>query len=88
MEQMGAVFCMSGTSLLSISPALWATVQLDNVIQQNASSSEEMSSTSEELSSQAEMLQSAISYFRLNGGNGHAKSSTTACCPSRRVTKK
>ena len=40
--------------------------QLDQVIQQNASASEEMASTSEELSSQAEQLQNAISYFRIS----------------------
>lgn len=42
-----------------------ALIQLDKVIQQNASSSEEMSSTSEELSAQAEQLQSAIAFFRI-----------------------
>ncbi|SDE58335.1 methyl-accepting chemotaxis protein, partial [Desulfuromonas thiophila] len=38
---------------------------LDQVIQQNASASEEMASTSEELSSQAEQLQDTISFFRV-----------------------
>lgn len=47
-----------------------ALQQLDQVIQQNASSSEEMSSTAEELSAQAEQLQQAISFFRLEGGEG------------------
>lgn len=40
-----------------------AIMQLDNVTQQNAASSEEMASMSEELSSQADRLQSAINYF-------------------------
>jgi methyl-accepting chemotaxis protein len=38
---------------------------LDRVIQQNASSSEEMASTSEELSSQAQQLQSTVAFFML-----------------------
>jgi methyl-accepting chemotaxis protein len=45
-----------------------AIQQLDQVIQQNASGSEETSSTSEELASQAGQLQSAIAFFRVNGG--------------------
>ncbi|HMN03191.1 MAG TPA: methyl-accepting chemotaxis protein, partial [Geobacter anodireducens] len=36
----------------------------DQVIQQNASASEEMASTSEELAGQAEHLQSAIAFFK------------------------
>jgi len=50
---------------------------LDQVIQQNASASEEMASTSEELSSQAEQLQDSIAYFKVdNAGapNSSAKS--------------
>ena len=41
------------------------------MIQQNASSGEEMASTSEELASQAEQLESAIEFFKLteNGDN-------------------
>jgi len=39
--------------------------QLDQVIQKNASASEEMSSTAEELASQAEELQAAISFFKV-----------------------
>ena len=45
-----------------------AIQQLDKVTQQNTSAAEEMSSTSEELASQADQLQSAISYFRVEGG--------------------
>jgi len=46
-----------------------AIQQLDKVTQQNTSAAEEMSSTSEELASQADQLQSAISYFRVEGGS-------------------
>ncbi len=41
-----------------------AVLQLDAVIQQNASTSEEMASMAEELSGQAEALRSAVAYFR------------------------
>jgi len=51
---------------------------LDQVIQQNASASEEMASTSEELSSQAEQLQSTISFFKLDDGNRKRTSSPAA----------
>lgn len=40
-------------------------MQLDQVIQQNASASEEMASTAEELLGQAEQLQDAMSYFKV-----------------------
>ncbi|UFS70819.1 methyl-accepting chemotaxis protein [Geomonas sp. RF6] len=43
-----------------------AMIQLDVVIQQNASAAEEVSSTAEELASQAEQLQSAVSFFKLD----------------------
>lgn len=42
-----------------------ALLELDQVIQQNAASSEEMASTAEQLSSQAEQLQSSIAFFRI-----------------------
>ncbi len=45
-------------------------MQLDQVIQQNASASEEMASTSEELSSQAEQLQNAIAFFKVDAQAG------------------
>jgi methyl-accepting chemotaxis protein len=49
-------------------------VELDKVIQQNASSAEEMSSTAEELAAQAEQLQKSIAYFRMEGtGYGDRK---------------
>lgn len=42
-----------------------AMTQLNQVTQQNASSSEELAATSEEMSSQAEQLQQAMSFFKL-----------------------
>jgi methyl-accepting chemotaxis protein len=45
-----------------------AMVQLDTVIQQNASASEEMASMAEELSSQAVQLTETMSFFKLAGG--------------------
>ncbi len=41
-----------------------AIIQLDQLIQQNASGNEEMASTSEELASQAEQLQATIEFFK------------------------
>jgi methyl-accepting chemotaxis protein len=49
-----------------------AIQQLDQVIQQNASGSEETSSTSEELATQAAQLQTAIAFFKIGQGAGHA----------------
>ncbi len=40
--------------------------QLNQVTQQNASSSEELAATAEEMSSQAEQLQQAMSFFVLD----------------------
>ena len=42
-----------------------AIAQLDMVIQQNASASEEMASTSEELSSQAMLMQDMMRFFQI-----------------------
>lgn len=48
-----------------------AMVQLNQITQQNASSSEELAATSEEMSSQAEQLQQAMSFFTLDfNGSG------------------
>jgi len=47
-----------------------AIQQLDQVIQQNASGSEETSATSEELAGQAMQLQTAIAFFRVSGASG------------------
>jgi methyl-accepting chemotaxis protein len=46
-----------------------ALAQLDQVIQQNASFSEEMAATAEGLASQAEQLQTAVSFFKVTEGN-------------------
>lgn len=43
--------------------------QLNQVTQQNASSSEELASTAEEMSTQAEQLQQAMSFFRLDASD-------------------
>jgi methyl-accepting chemotaxis protein len=45
-----------------------ALLQLDQVVQRNASASEEMASMSEELSGQAEQLQRTIAFFRIDDG--------------------
>jgi methyl-accepting chemotaxis protein len=47
-----------------------ALLQLDQVVQRNASASEEMASMSEELSGQAEQLQRTIAFFRIDDGAG------------------
>ncbi|MBF0415435.1 MAG: HAMP domain-containing protein [Magnetococcales bacterium] len=53
---------------------------LDDVIQQNAGSSEELAATAEELSAQADMMKHSISFFHLgdtaNLGSHHAKTPT------------
>lgn len=46
--------------------------ELDGVVQQNASASEEMASMAEELSAQADQLRSSVSYFTLGSGGGPA----------------
>ncbi len=55
-----------------------AIQQLDQVIQQNAAASEELSSTSDELASQAELLQESISFFRISDGQRRAAGAGTA----------
>ena len=47
-----------------------AMMQLDTVVQQNASASEELASMSEELSGQSEQLAAAIEFFKVDSGNG------------------
>ncbi len=54
-----------------------ALVELEKVIQQNASASEEMASTTEELTSQSEQLVSALSFFR-TGDSGHVATTRAA----------
>ncbi|MGO8693035.1 MAG: methyl-accepting chemotaxis protein [Rectinemataceae bacterium] len=55
-----------------------AILQLDQVIQQNASGSEELSATSEELSGQARQLQDIMSFFRLGAEDRKDPPSPTA----------
>jgi methyl-accepting chemotaxis protein len=68
-----------------------AIQQLDRVTQQNSSASEEMSSTSEELASQAEELQTAIAFFRIDGGERRLRAAQSrpaaARAPAARVRK-
>lgn len=45
-----------------------ALVQLDEVVQRNASASEEMASMSEELSGQAQQLQTTVAFFKIDEG--------------------
>jgi methyl-accepting chemotaxis protein len=56
-----------------------ALQQLDQVIQANASASEEMSGTSEELARQASQMQTAIAFFKVDAqeSGGHAVTATT-----------
>jgi len=42
--------------------------QLNQITQQNASSSEELAATAEEMSSQAEQLQQTMSFFKVGHG--------------------
>lgn len=49
-----------------------ALIQLDQVTQQNAGSSEEIASTAEELSAQAEQLKQTMSFFRVDGNSYRA----------------
>lgn len=71
-----------------------AMVQLNQITQQNASSSEELAATSEEMSSQAEQLQHAMSFFTVDSnGSGKQNFSTKkaadkkAAAPARRSQK-
>ena len=52
-----------------------AMVQLDAVIQQNASGSEEMAAMAEELSGQSQSLATSVSFFKLPGGAGESRGS-------------
>jgi methyl-accepting chemotaxis protein len=53
-------------------------MQLDQVIQQNASASEEMASTAEELLGQAEQLQDAVAYFKVGEATWRKKRQSAA----------
>ena len=53
-----------------------AMTQLNQITQQNASSSEELAATSEEMSGQAEHLQQLIGFFKVDGSDGQFARST------------
>jgi len=65
-----------------------ALLELDQVIQQNASASEELASTAEELSSQAEQLQGSMAFFRLEGVGATSARSTRQGGPLRKTQAK
>jgi methyl-accepting chemotaxis protein len=54
-----------------------AMTQLNQITQQNASSSEELAATAEEMSSQAAQLQEVMGFFQV-GGSGHARAATVS----------
>jgi len=58
-----------------------AMIQLDTVIQQNASGSEEMAAMAEELSGQSQSLAASISFFKLPGGAEGARGTKPAHAP-------
>jgi methyl-accepting chemotaxis protein len=62
-----------------------ALQQLDQVIQANASSSEEMSATSDELARQAVQMQNAIAFFKVDSADRGRVAAATA--PVRKATK-
>ena len=57
-----------------------AMMQLDTVVQQNASASEELASMSEELSGQSEQLAAAIEFFKVDS-KGEGKAPASASLP-------
>ncbi|SPF41708.1 Methyl-accepting chemotaxis sensory transducer (fragment) [Syntrophobacter sp. SbD1] len=65
-----------------------AIMQLDQVIQLNASASEEMASTSAELLSQAEQLQNTIAFFKLDGGPAVARIGVAAASKQAKAVQK
>jgi methyl-accepting chemotaxis protein len=60
-----------------------ALQQLDQVIQANASSSEEMSATSDELARQATQLQSAIAFFKVEDAQDRGRAVATVATPKK-----
>ncbi len=62
-QEIAAASAEQNTGADQISKAI---MQLDQVIQQNASSSEELAATSEELTRQAEEMQAAMDFFKLD----------------------
>jgi len=69
-KQITAASAEQGRGSEQVSSALF---QLEQVAQENASSSEEMASTSEELAAQAERLREAISFFRAERRSARAQ---------------
>jgi methyl-accepting chemotaxis protein len=65
-----------------------AIQQLDKVTQENTSASEQLSSTAEELASQAEQLQSAIAFFRVDGGPALMRARSPKVAAPARATAK
>jgi methyl-accepting chemotaxis protein len=64
-----------------------AMMQLDTVVQQNASASEELASMSEELSGQSEQLAASIEFFKVDSDSGkkadsHPKGAAEAAVPA------
>jgi methyl-accepting chemotaxis protein len=59
---------------ITIDQIVQALTNLDNVIQKNAASGEELASTSEELAAQAASLSDAVSYFKTSGPTASAES--------------
>jgi methyl-accepting chemotaxis protein len=59
-----------------------ALLSLDTVIQQNASSSEELASTAEELAAQAALLSETVSYFKLDSGGQDSQKGESEDKPS------
>jgi methyl-accepting chemotaxis protein len=66
-----------------------AMTQLNQITQQNASSSEELAATAEEMSSQAEQLQQAMSFFTLDvvAGGQHKAAALRAPALDRNLTQ-
>ena len=54
-----------------------AMTQLNQITQQNASSSEELAATAEEMSSQAAQLQEVMGFFKVNASSAHTGTSVT-----------
>ena len=63
-----------------------AILQLDQVIQQNASGAEELASTAEQLSAQSDLLQAKIGFFRLanDGAAAVAMQARKTAIPARK----
>ena len=55
--------------------------QLNQITQQNASSSEELAATAEEMSGQAENLQQLVGFFKVEGSEAQARAAPGAHAP-------